>query len=139
MSSAGSTSSGRVRLLLVDDDERVLNQMSLLLSEEFEILGKAHDGEQMVVDAERLSPDVIVADVSMPGLDGIEATRAILDRRPGALVVMFTMYQELDIVHKALDAGARGYVYKLQGVDDVIHAIHSVLRGEVFVSSSCLN
>lgn len=139
MSSAGSTSSGRVRLLLVDDDERVLNQMSLLLSEEFEILGKAHDGEQMVVDAERLSPDVIVADVSMPGLDGIEATRTILGRRPGALVVMFTMYQELDIVHKALDAGARGYVYKLQGVDDVIHAIHSVLRGEVFVSSSCLN
>ena len=80
MPSTDCAKSSRVRLLLVDDDERVLNQMSLLLSDEFEIAGRAHDGEQMVTDVERLNPDVIVADISMPGLDGIDATRMILGR-----------------------------------------------------------
>jgi len=139
MPSTDCAKSSRVRLLLVDDDERVLNQMSLLLSGEFEIAGRAHDGEQMVSDVERLNPDVIVADISMPGLDGIDATRMILGRHPGALVILFTMHQESDVVHRALEAGARGYVYKLRGIDDVIKAIHSVLRGEDFVSSGCLN
>ena len=139
MPSTDCAKSSRVRLLLVDDDERVLNQMSLLLSDEFEIAGRSHDGEQMVTDVERLNPDVIVADISMPGLDGIDATRMILGRHPDALVILFTMHQEPDVVHRALEAGARGYVYKLQGIDDVIKAIHSVLRGEDFVSSGCLN
>ncbi len=139
MLSTGGAKTSRVRLLLVDDDERLLNHMSLLLSGEFEIAGRSHDAEQMVTDVERLNPDVIVADVSMPSLDGIDAMRMILGRHPDALIIMFTMHPESDVVHRALEAGARGYVYKLQGIDDVIKAIHSVLRGEVFVSSSCLN
>lgn len=127
------------RLLLVDDDERVLDQMCHLLSGEFEIVGRARDGKQMIAEADRLLPDIIVADVSMPNLDGITAMRSVLDRHPGALVILFTMHREPDVVRLALEAGARGYVYKLQGIDDVIQAIHSVLCGDIFVSSKCLN
>lgn len=139
MFSIGGVERAPVRLLLVDDDERVLDQMSLLLSERFEIAGVAHDGKQMIAEAERLRPDVIVADVTMPHLDGIEAARLVLSRYPRVLIVMFTMHREPDVVQRALEAGARGYVYKLQGLDDVISAIHSVLHGQIFVSSSCMN
>ena len=129
----------RARVLLADDHRGAADALKSLLERDFEVVAVVEDGLALVEAARRLQPDVIVADISMPGLDGIDATRMILGRHPGALVILFTMHQESDVVHRALEAGARGYVYKLRGIDDVIKAIHSVLRGEEFVSSGCLN
>jgi DNA-binding NarL/FixJ family response regulator len=128
-----------MRLLLVEDDETMLHQMRLLLSGEFEIAGTAHDGEEMIQAAERLSPDVILADINMPQMDGIEATRQLLSSHPEALVVLYTMHCEPDVVQRALEAGVRGYVYKLQAGEDVIDGLRSVMRGEIFVSACCLS
>jgi DNA-binding NarL/FixJ family response regulator len=128
-----------IRLLLVDDDRPVLDLMIPLLAEEFEIAGMACDGEEMISATERLCPDVILADIAMPRLDGIEASRRILDSHPEARIVLLTMHREPELVQRALAAGIRGYVHKLTAGDEVITAVHSVLRGEIFVSPSCLH
>ena len=128
-----------IRLLLVDDNRVILEQMSQLLSEEFEVAGVARDGKEMIEAAERLRPDVIVADIAMPLLDGIEASRQILRSRPETLVVLLTMHREPSLVRRAFEAGVRAYVHKLTAVEEVAKAVHLVLRGEVFVSPSCAN
>jgi DNA-binding NarL/FixJ family response regulator len=127
-----------VRLLLVDDDHAMLAQLTALLSEEFEIVGTAGGGEAMITAVDSLNPDVVLADIAMPGMDGIEASRRVLRERGPMPIVLLTMHKEPELVQRALSMGVRGYVHKLTAGDEVIPAIYSVLRGEVFVSPSCM-
>jgi len=124
----------RVRVLIADDSERVIREIEDLLSPEFDIVGKATNGIELVEEATRLGPDLIVTDLEMPGLGGIEASRAALKERPGLAILLLTSHDDRCLVQEALGAGIRGYVLKLAAGDELIPAAYGALRGEIFVS-----
>jgi DNA-binding NarL/FixJ family response regulator len=126
-----------IRVLLVDDHEAVLERIRRLLSSEFQVVATASNGLEMVSAHAKHLPDVIVADVAMQGLSGIEASRRVLSYTPETPIVMLTMHREPEVVQKAFDAGVLGYVHKLTAGEDLIPAIHSALEGKRFVSDSC--
>jgi DNA-binding NarL/FixJ family response regulator len=127
----------RMRVLLADDHETVLERITDLLSPEFEVLGTAKDGESLIAAALHLKPDIIVTDISMPGLSGIEASRELLKSQPDLPIVVLTMHRDIRLVQKALDIGIRGYVHKMRAGDELLAAIESALQGQTFVSSNC--
>ena len=92
------------------------------------------DGSALVSAAEQLSPDVIVTDISMPGLDGIAAATAILRRNPAARIVFVTVHGDRILVERGLATGALGFVLKLEAGDELVPAVHAALRGERHVS-----
>jgi DNA-binding NarL/FixJ family response regulator len=124
--------SSHVRVLLVDDHPAFLEGLALLLSDadDIEVIGRAADGEEACALHAQLEPDVVVMDLHMPGTGGIEATRRITDARPSTAVLVLTMVEDDDSVFAALRAGARGYILKGAGRDDVLRAIAAVQRGE---------
>src|SRR5215467_4218848 len=128
---------GRTRVLIADDHPRVLCEMEALLSSEFHVVGRAADGVSMVAEAARLRPDVIVSDIAMPGLSGIDASREILKDDPATVIVLLTVYNDPQLAKAALRIGIRGYVNKLTAGDELVPAIYRVLSGSTFVSSSC--
>lgn len=121
-------------LLLADDHEDTGNLLRCLLQEEFDVIALVQDGIALVNAAERLSPDVIVTDISMPGLDGIAATSEILHRNPVARIVLVTVSQDPLLEQRGLDAGALGYVLKRTAGEELIPAVRSAVRGERHVS-----
>lgn len=127
-----------MRVLVVDDHPRVVESVSELLDGEFEIVGTASNGRAMIDAEALLRPDVIVTDLAMPGLNGLDASRAVLKERPGLPIVVLSMHRDLSLVRNALEAGVRAYVDKLRAGDELIPAIHSALQGSTFVSSNCL-
>ena len=124
----------RSRILVVDDHEAVLKSIADLLAVEFDVVGTATDGQGMISAAERLTPDVIVADIDMPGLSGIDATEAVLKSRPTQSVVFLTMHRNAGLVRRAFEIGARGYVHKQHAAEDLVPAIRCILEGGTFVS-----
>jgi two-component system, NarL family, response regulator LiaR len=121
-----------IRVLLVDDHPVVRQGLRALLSthEGIEVVGEADDGEAAVAAADRLSPDVVLMDVVMPGLDGVEALRRIGERRPQTRVVMLTSYADERRAMEAVDAGASGFLLKDASPRDVAAAIRAAHRGE---------
>ena len=125
----------RARLLLADDHEDLLQEVTLLLEAEFEVIGVARDGPTLIDSAIHLSPDVVVTDFKMPGgLSGIDASSVLLERGLCKAVVLLTMYADRELVDGALQAGIRGFVLKVRAGEDLIPAIHSALRGETYIS-----
>ena len=120
----------RSRLLLADDHVENAELLRSLLESEFDVIGQVQDGRALVNAAERLSPDVIVSDISMPYLDGISAATAILDRDPAVRIIFVTVHNDPLLLERGLAAGAMGYVLKLAAGDELIPAVHSALRGE---------
>ena len=127
----------RMRILLADDNEEILNEMEELLASDFDIVGKATDGVSAVEAAIRLMPDLIVTDLAMPGLSGIEASREVLTTRPDMPIVLLTLHNDVRLVEKALSIGIRGYVHKLTAAEELIQALHCALRGQTFISPTC--
>jgi len=125
----------RPRLLLADDHEEFLEEVSRLLEGDFELVGLARDGAELVERARVLSPDAVVTDFKMPRLTGILAGRKLVESRVCAAVVLLTMYRDPQLVRDALDAGIRGYVLKDKAGEDLIPAIHHALGGQTFVSA----
>jgi DNA-binding NarL/FixJ family response regulator len=124
----------RRRVLLADDHEATMQRWRALLEPEFEIVGTVSDGQALVDAAERLSPDVIVTDIVMPGMSGILATAAIMRRHPGARIVFATVHADRTMLRKGLALGAFGYVLKVRAGDDLVPAIRAALRGELHIS-----
>jgi DNA-binding NarL/FixJ family response regulator len=124
----------RPRLLLADDHRGTGDLLRELLQPEFDVIAVVHDGRALVGAAERLSPDAIVSDISMPGLDGIQAAAVILRHNPAARVVLVTVHGDSSMVARGLSVGALGYVLKATAGDDLIPAVHAALRGERHVS-----
>jgi DNA-binding NarL/FixJ family response regulator len=122
----------RIRVLLVDDHPAFLEGLALLLSDadDLDVVGRARDGETAVDLHAELAPDVVVMDLHMPGIGGIEATRRITEARPSTNVLVLTMVEDDDSVFAALRAGARGYILKGAGREDVLRAILAVHGGE---------
>ena len=127
----------KMRILLADDSEEMLNDMEELLASDFDVVGKATDGVSAVEAAAKLNPDLIVTDLAMPRLSGIEASRKMLTARPDIPIVMLTFHKDARLVEQALSIGIRGYVHKLTAAEDLIPALYCALRGQTFVSPTC--
>ncbi|MEO3785492.1 response regulator transcription factor [Actinocorallia sp. B10E7] len=121
-----------IRVLLVDDHPLLRHGLRALLEQVggAEVVGEASDGEEAVALALSLNPDVVVMDLVMPGVTGIEATRRLIDRRPDLGVLVLTMSEDDASVFAALRAGARGYVLKGADGEDFLAAVRAVARGE---------
>lgn len=125
----------QIRVLVADDHTIVRSGVRLLLEGEpdIEVVGEALDGHEAIAQAESLHPDVILMDIAMPGLDGLEATKRIKARWPEIDVLVLTMHRTDDYFFEMLKAGASGYVLKGAQTDELIHALRVVNRGEVFL------
>lgn len=126
----------RTRILLVEDHQMVREGLRTLLAGEpdFEVVGEASDGAEAVRLAGELAPHVVVMDVELDGLSGIEATKRLARERPETAVVALSMHDDAPTVDRALRAGVRGYVLKGSGVSALCEAIRIVRRGETFLS-----
>jgi len=122
------------RILLADDHQIVLDGLRSLLAGQFELCGVAMDGHQLLERARQLQPDVIVADISMPLLNGIDAVRKLREEGVTAKVVFLTMHPDVSYLSRGMEAGASGYVLKHAASDELVTAIGAALRGETFVS-----
>ncbi len=130
--------SHRLRLLVVDDHTLLRQALRSLLDgqEGVEVVGEATNGRDAVEVAERLRPDVVLMDMVMPGLNGIDATRQIVKRVPGCRVLILTAYLEDERLLQALRAGAAGYVVKNSEIDELVLAVQSVHRGNTYFSAA---
>lgn len=129
------TPSSRPRILIADDHKLVLERVSALLRSDFEVIGSAHNGRELVAEAIRLNPDVIVADISMPEVDGIKAAHQLRERGSTAKLVFLTIHTEDEFVKACLAEGALGYVVKARIRSDLIPAVHAALSNQPFVSA----
>lgn len=127
-----------VRLLIVDDHPVYRDGLAGLLARypDVEVVGTGASGEDAIRLAGELSPDVVVMDLRMPGLDGVQATAAILAERPEVGVLVLTMFDDDELVHTALRAGARGYLLKESDDDQVLRAVLSIAAGETVLGPS---
>jgi DNA-binding NarL/FixJ family response regulator len=127
-----------VRVLLVDDQELIRTALSMVMADlpDVDVVGEAGTGEEGVRLAAELAPDVVVMDIRMPGMDGIEATRRITEAGPGARVVVLTTFDDDAYVYGALRAGASGFLVKDMALDDIIAAVRVVAAGDALIAPS---
>ena len=125
-----------IRIVLADDHTVMRNGLRLLLERQadLEVVGEAADGRQTVEICDNLKPDVVVLDIAMPNLNGIEAARQISAKYPQTSIVVLSMHSDEGYVLRALKAGARAYLLKDSAETDLIHAIHVVTEGKAFFS-----
>jgi len=125
----------RARILLADDHRMFAEGLKVLLSAEFDLVGVVDSGRAMMEAARTLRPDVIVADITMPDLNGIDALVQLKQEDPGARVILLTMHRNPAYARRALEAGAAGYVLKHGAVADLVFAVREALAGRTFVTS----
>jgi DNA-binding NarL/FixJ family response regulator len=121
-------------VLVADDQPIVLEGLHSLLEPEFEIVGEVLDGQALLAAAERTKPDIIVTDIAMPLLNGIEAARRIKKTDPNVKIVFLTMHADMVYATEALKSGGSAFVLKTSGGDELLTAIHEVLNGRKFVT-----
>jgi DNA-binding NarL/FixJ family response regulator len=124
----------RIRILLADDHGMLLDALLNLLGKDFDVVGIARDGKALLEMAAALHPDIIVADVSMPELSGIEAARILRGEENAPRILFLSMHSDLPVVEEAFRAGASGYVLKSGGIEELIKAIQCVSRGRTYVT-----
>lgn len=124
------------RILLADDQEEMLHTVVLILQDEFNVVATAGDGTTAVELATKLSPDVLVLDIGMPVVNGIEAAWRLKALGSQAKVIFLTVTSDAEFVEAALSAGAVGYVLKPSLATDLVPAIWAALRGNTFISPS---
>jgi DNA-binding NarL/FixJ family response regulator len=122
------------RVLLADDHRIVAEGLKNLLAADFDVIGMIEDGRALIDAANRLNPDVIVADISMPGINGIEALKTLKTTQPQVKVIFLTMHSETAYARRALEAGAAGYVLKHCAPDELVVALRAALAGQCFVT-----
>lgn len=114
----------------------MLSRVQRLLENEFRIVGTAPDGQALLAAAETLAPDVIIADISMPIVNGFQAARRLKADSPSLRIIFLTVHEGIDVVAEALAIGVDGYVIKRSASQDLIPAIRAVLEGNSYVSSA---
>ncbi|MFO1423505.1 MAG: response regulator transcription factor [Candidatus Competibacteraceae bacterium] len=124
----------RPRVLLADDHRLVAEGLRSLLAVEFEVVGMVEDGRALIEATRTLRPDVVVADITMPQLNGIDALASLRKDSPGIKVVFLTMHQEVAYARRALEAGALGYVLKHSAPAELIAAIRAALEGKTYLT-----
>lgn len=126
----------RPRVLLADDHHPLLDRVVSLLKMRFDVVGAVNDGKSLVSEAERLQPDVIVLDITMPVLTGIEAAHELQEAGSTAKLIFLTVHQSAEFVRQCFAEGGLGYVTKSRMVTDLIQAINEALSNRPFVSPS---
>jgi DNA-binding NarL/FixJ family response regulator len=131
---------GDITCLIVDDHEVVREGLRLSLSRasHIRVIGEAADGASAVALAERRRPDVVIMDVRMPGMDGLEATKVLNEKLPETAVLIFTAYSERSLLGRGLDSGAKGYILKEAPHQTLLRAIEKVAAGEGYVDPALM-
>jgi DNA-binding NarL/FixJ family response regulator len=129
----------KVRILLADDHPHFPEIEERLLESEFEVVGKVSNGQALFDEAIRLKPDVIVTDISMPILNGIEASSRLKESGCSSRIVFLTVHSDPEFVRTCLSTGAFGYVAKSRLLSELVPAIHEALAGKIFVSRELPN
>jgi DNA-binding NarL/FixJ family response regulator len=126
----------KIKILLVDDHTMVREGLRLLLESELDmtVVGEASNGNQSLELIQNHAPDVVLMDISMPDLDGIEATRMIASRFPKVSILILTMHRETFFINQAFQAGAQGYILKDNACEELLQAIRSAKKGEKYLS-----
>ncbi len=132
---------GKVRVLIADDHGIVRKGLRLQLEQQdgFEVVGEATDGREAVRFAEELVPDVVIMDIAMPNLNGIDATAQMVKRNPQLRVIILSMHSDESYLTRALSAGAKGYLLKETADLDLYRAVQAVAQGKVFFSPAIAN
>ena len=125
-----------IRVLLVDDNSAMLTDLQCELGDEFAIAGTAQNGEEAILAVARLDPDVLVLDITMPGLNGLQVATRLRDSHPRTRILFLTIHEEPEYISAAFSAGACGYVTKRRLANDLAHAIREVFGGRNFLSPS---
>lgn len=138
--SADCVSTNEITCLIVDDHEVVREGLRLSLSRapHIRVIGEAADGESAVALAERRRPNVIIMDVRMPGMDGLEATKILTEKVPDSAVLIFTAYSERSLLSRGLESGAKGYILKEAPHATLLRAIEKVAGGEGYVDPALM-
>jgi two-component system, NarL family, nitrate/nitrite response regulator NarL len=126
------------RLLLADDQQQVLRTVSSLLEHRYQIVGVAENGEHLIELARAESPDLVVLDIFMPVLNGIETAIRLKASKSSAKLIFLTVHEDRDFVDTAMSVGVLGYVLKPHLVTDLLPAVRNVLKGNVYISPSLL-
>ncbi len=124
----------RPRVLLADDHRMVAEGLKALLTPAFDLVGVVEDGRALLREAAALAPDVVVTDITMPGLSGIEALARLREEQPAVKVIVLTMHQDVAYARRALALGASGYVLKHAAPEELVLAIRAALAGRTFLS-----
>ena len=129
-----------ITCLIADDHEVVREGLRLALSRSphIRVIGEATDGKSAVTLTERRRPDVVIMDLRMPDMDGLEATEEILSKMPGTAVLIFTAYGERSLMQRGLESGARGYILKETPHETLIRAVEKVAGGDTFVDPALM-
>lgn len=125
---------GTIRLVIADDHEIFRDGLALMLSKQQDIAlaGQAANGRELIALVEEIQPDVIMTDVKMPLMDGIEATRTLLSRHPDLKIIALSMFDEENLIVDMLEAGAKGYLLKNADKQEILDAIHSVYEDKTY-------
>jgi|SRR5215467_3148262 len=123
-----------IRVLLADDHLLLAESLTRFLQMNFEVIGVAHDGNTMLDLARQYKPDVVVADISMPQLDGLEAARIIRKELRSTKILFLTMHTDIPMVENAFRAGASGFMTKTANSDELLRAIQTVAKGETYIA-----
>jgi two-component system nitrate/nitrite response regulator NarL len=127
-----------IRLAIAEDHQSLIDGIKLLLEyeEDISIVGTANDGEELLKIVELKRPTVVLTDIRMPKLDGIEATKHIKKSNPHIKIIAFSMFDQTDAIQQMLDAGATGYILKNSSLNEVLNAIRTVGNGETYFDAN---
>jgi two-component system, NarL family, response regulator NreC len=130
-----------IRILIADDHGLIRAGLRSILEDEpaIEVVGEALDGDEAILLASRHSPDIILLDIAMPGMDGIETTRRLKVVLPDIRIIILTVYEDESLLKEAIKAGAVGYIIKRALEDELIQAIQCVSRGEMYIHPSLMS
>jgi DNA-binding NarL/FixJ family response regulator len=126
----------KIRVLLADDHETILAQVRSVLNNEFDVVGAVTNGQDAVKEVQRLDPDVLVIDISMPILNGLQAVSQLQSGKCKTKVVFLTVHEDQDFVAAAFSVGASGYVTKSRVTTDLVPAIRDAIEGRTYISQS---
>ena len=128
--------SNRAKIALADDNEEMLYILKEILEPEFEVVAAVRNGSVLLKAVKNFQPNVVIVDINMPEMSGLEATRRILDDNNKARIILLTAHKDRSIVEKGFLAGAKGFVLKLTADEDLVDAIHEVINGNSYISPS---
>src|SRR6202012_4446051 len=131
----GQLDARRIKVVIADDHREMLAEVRGILGDEFEVVETVGDGVQAVRAVLTWDPDILLTDISMPGLNGLQATRTIRKANARVKVVIMTIQEDRDFVTASLSAGATGYVTKGRLSHDLVFALHEAMEGRMFVSN----